>query len=492
MLTTGELDANRQVANPTGAQVPHNALLGTYTIGADDRGTLVVSTLNADGTLLRTTTYAIAVKAPVSPATTSPRGTMVLSNDSLLNSSDGSGTFVQQTAAAFITGLTGSYAFGLQGDTPCLPACTANLQAGPVATVGQFTIAGSAITGETDTNTAQVNYPTAPLSGTGAAADSNGRVQLSLTNPNIPSAAYPSDFAVYMIDANQAFVMSTDKHSAYILLAGNMSAQTTTVFSNASLSSQFVGYENAPTNPGLAGVALQNVTNLSTATVFQGSANGTGTCTTNYVEQGGTAALVNGLSGQGSGSNILNALLGTYSSTGNSNCTVGTNGRAVLNYPVPSTVLTATLTLLGLSSNPPAPRVAYLTSTDAGYFLETGYAGLGNLEQQTGQPFSLGTLNGAYVFGTTPAVTAATLNASGQFTANGAGQASYVLDESILAGNVNAVTLGVSGSGTYVLTDAQNGRFTFNSDVIFAISPTRFVLVDESATTTSPSVALLQ
>lgn len=497
-LTAGELDTNHQGSNPTGATVPTNKLLGTYTLGSDDRGTLVVSTFNADGSVADTTTYAIAVKAPVSPATTTVRGSMIESNDGLLAGQRGTGTFLQQTATAFSTGLSGSYAFGLQGDTPCFPACTANLQAGPVATVGQITTAsGGQIGGETDTNTAQINFPMAPLSGTYGAADTNGRVQLSLTNPNIPYASYPSDFAVYMVNANQALVMSTDKHSAYILLAGSMTSQTAATFSNASLSGQYVGYENAPTNPGLAGVALQNVINLSTATIFQGTANSTGTCTTNYVEQGGTTALINGLSGQGSGSQVLNALLGTYASTGNSDCTVGANGRAVINYPIPTNIITGLPPVIGLppvvapSLTPPAPRVAYLTDTNAGYFLETGYAGLGNLEQQTGQPFSLLTLNGTYVYGTTPAAAAATLDASGSFTANGAGQASYIFDESVLAGTLNVVTLGVTGSGPYALPDAQNGRFTFGTDVIFAISPTRFVLVDKSALTTSPSVALI-
>ena len=489
-LTAGELDANHQGSNPATTTVATRQLLGTYTLGTDNRGTLVISALNANGTVTNNT-YAIAVKAAVAPATTTATGSLIESDSNQLVGTRGSGTFLQQTPA---TAFNGSYAFGLQGDTPCLPACTANLQAGPVATVGQFAAnGGNIVTGTADTNLSQNNYPSAPLAGSYGAADGNGRVQLSLSNTSIPFAAYPADYAVYVVDANRAFIMSTDKHSAFILLAGSATLQTQTTFGNTALTGAYVGYENSPTNPGLAGVALQNVLNLSTATLFRGTANGTGICTTTNVDAGGTTALVNGLTGQGSGSNVLNALLGTFQSTGNSACTLTTTtGRAVINYPVPNTVLTTTLQLLGLSTNPPAPRVAYLTGTNAGYFLETGYAGLGRLEQQTGGPFTTATLKGTFVYGTAPAASLASLNASGIFTADGAGNATSTLDENVGVGTLNVITLGVTANQTYTLTDSNAGRFVLApSTVVYAINPNRFVLLDTSALSTSPSVALV-
>ena len=341
-LSTGELDSNHQTSSPTGATVPTLPLLGSYTIGSDGRGSMVVSTFNADGTVAANNTYSISLKVPAAPGSASKSGSMAEADTGLVTGQRGSGTFMQQTTAAFSNGLTGNYAFGLQGDVVCVPACSVNLQAAPAATVGQITATGGTLTGLADTNLASSNYPTASLAGTLGTADSNGRVQMSAANPNIPNASYPLDYAVYMVDANQAFVMSTDKHSAYTLLSGNMTAQTGT-FSNASMSGQFVGYENAATNPGLLGTTLQNVLNLSTATIFQGTANGAGGCTTNYVDQGGTSALVSSLTGLGGNSNLLTDLLGTYASTGTSTCTVAANGRAVLNYPAPSNVLTGLL-----------------------------------------------------------------------------------------------------------------------------------------------------
>ena len=299
----------------------------------------------------------------------------------------GSGSLLQQTAASFTTGLSGSYAFGLSGDTPCLPTCTAGLVAGPVASVGEFTVdgGGNISTGASDANIANLRYTNEALTGSYSAADGNGRVQLSLATAGTPAGAYPTDYAVYMVSANQAFILSTDKHSAAILLAGSAQSQTLPAFANASVSGPFVGYENAATNPGLVGTTLANVTNLSTATIFRAVGDGAGNCNVTNVDTGGVTQLVNGLTGLGSGAPILNALLGTYQSTGTAACTVAPNGRGILNYPVPNTALTGLLFTLGLPTTPPPARVVYLAGADRGYFLETGYAGLGQIEPQTGR-----------------------------------------------------------------------------------------------------------
>jgi hypothetical protein len=491
-LTAGELDSNHQSSTASGNTVPTSILLGTYTIGDDDRGSLTISTFAADGTVSGTTTYAIAVKAPVSPATVSTQGSLIESDNDQLVGTRGSGTFLAQTATAFNTGVSGSYAFGLSGDTPCLLACTANLSGGPVATVGQFNASSGVIaTGTSDTNITSSNYASAALTGSYGATDANGRVQLTLTNNTVPSAAYPSDFAAYVVNGNQMFVMSTDEHSSYILLAGSATLQNTTTFSNASLNGGYVGYENAPTNPGIVGALLENVLNLSTATIFRGTASGNGSCDTTNVDQGGLTGLINGLTGLGSGNNILNALLGTYATTGTGPCPVALNGRAVLNYPVPDSLLTIVLELLGIPPNAPPARVAYLSSPNTGYFLETGYAGLGQIEQQTGSPFKKATLKGTFVYGTAPASSLASLNGSGIFTADGNGHATSTFDENVGVGTLNILQLGTSSTSNYTLTDATAGRFQLGSSVVYAISPTRFVLMDESALTTSPTVALL-
>jgi hypothetical protein len=494
LLTAGELDSNHQTTAPAGTTVPTSPILGTYQIGTDNRGFLTITTLNPDGTTNTTSTYAISAKAPIAPSTASTVADMIEFDNNSVAGTKGSGTIMAQQPTAFAAGLNGSYVFGLSGDSPCLPACSVGIIAGPDAAVGQFTTngTGTITSGQGDETIASTYLASSALSGTYTAADANGRLQMSLQTTGTTAGVYPTDFAVYVVSATQAIVLSTDKHSSYILLAGTAQQQTQPTFSDASMTGPYLGYENAPTNPGLVGSTLQNTANLSTATIFRGTADAAGTCDTTNVDVGGTTGLVNGLTGLGSGAPILNALLGTYQSTGNSACTVATNGRGVLNYPVPNPTLTALLILLGLPTTPPPPRVLYLSAPNQGYFLETGYAGLGTISPQTGAPFSLATLKGTYVYASTAAGSAASTNSSGTFTSDGAGNSSSTIDQNVGVGTVNILQLGNPFNTTYTLTDPTAGRYLLGTNtVIYAISPTRFALVDTSPATTSPSIVLL-
>lgn len=492
LLTAGELDSNHQSSNPTGNIIASNELLGTYTIGTDGRGTLAVTTINADGTAGNTTLYSLALKLPTAPATASSSGSMIESDGTILLATKGSGTLLAQNANVYGNGLNGGYAYGVSGDTPCLPTCTIGLIAGPVASVGQFTANGGTITGVGDANIASTNYASSTLSGASSAADTNGRVGLTLTSSKLAGVAYPTHYAVYLVDQTHAFIMSTDKHSSYVLQAGTILSQSQTTFSNASLNGPFVGYENAAVNPGLVGKAVDSVLNLSSATIIRGTGNSNGTCTTTNVDVGGLTGLVNSLTGLGGGVNVLNAILGTYQSLGNSSCAVASNGRVVYNYPPPNNILSPILALLGLGTDPPPARVVYLSGNNQGYFLETGYAGLGHLEAQAAGPFTTAALNGTYTYGTVPASSLATINGDGTFTADGAGNVTYTTDTNVGVGNLNILQLGVTGSGTYTVTDATAGRFLIDGTrVVYALSPGRFVVLEGGALSTAPYTALL-
>ncbi len=492
VLSAGEIDSNHQSSTATGT-IASESFLGTYTLGSDYRGLLTITTINAAGTVDQTTTYAIAVKAPVSPATITTQGSLIESDSNTLAGSKGSGTLLAQTTSSFANGLKGSYAFGLQGDTPCSPSCTVGLVAGPVATVGQFTTngAGSITSGMADTNDATTNTASAALTGTYTTADTNGRLQLSMTTAGTSAASYPTDYAVYLVDASHAFILSRDTHASYILLAGTATAQTSTAFSKASLNAPFIGYENSYSNPGLLGTTLQNVLNLSTATIFRGvggTGSSSGTCNITNVDTGGTTALLNGLTGILGSVTGLSNLLAASNQTGTTTCTVAANGRGVLQYPEP--------TLLGIPLfTAPAPRVLYLYAPNAGYFLETAYAGLGQIEAQTGAPFSEATtFTGTYVYGMAPASSVASIDNSGTIVSNGNGTATETLDTSVGVGTLNVVTLGSTSSQTYTAPDPTTGRFTLGTGgtvVLYAITPNRFVLLDTSALTTSPAVSLL-
>jgi hypothetical protein len=494
VISDGELDANHQSSNPSGNTISSQQFLGTYTLGAANRGYMTITRLNADGTTGGSSTYAITAKAPVSPATVATQVDMIEFDDNGLQGTRGSGTMLAQQPVAFSAGLQGSYAFGLSGDTPCLPSCALGIIAGPAAAVGQFTTDGTSLitSGASDANIATTNYADALLSGGYGTADGNGRLSLTMDTAGTPSGIYPTDYAVYLVNANQAFIMSIDKHSSYLLLAGTAQLQTQASFSNASMSGAIIGYENAQSDPGLLGVTLGDVLNLSTATIFRATGNAAGQCDFTNVDVAGLTGLVNGLTGLGLSAIIQNALLGTYQSTGTSTCTVATNGRGVLNYPKPDTLLSNLLLLLGLSTAPPAPREFYLISPDSGYFLETGYAGLGRFEPQSGNPFSLGSLHGTYVYASLPAGSLASINTSGILVADGAGNATTTADLNIGVGTINVLQTDVTSTSTYHLTDATAGRFVLGTTIVlYEIAPGRFVLVDTNALTTSPSISLL-
>jgi hypothetical protein len=488
VVNSGKLDANHQSSAPSGATISSNAFLGTYQIGTDNRGSLTLTTLKADGTTDVTSTYAIALKAPVAPATASRQGDLIQFDGNQVQGTKGSGTLRAQTTTAFAAGLNGSYAFGLQGDSPCLPTCALGLFAGPAAAVGQFNADGAGLVtgGMSDANLGSFKIPSAGLSGTYGDTDSNGRVQLSLITAGSPEGFYPSDYAVYLIDGDEAFVMSTDKHSAYVLLAGSTQKQTQATFSNASMTGAFIGYENAVSNPGLVGATLQSVLNFSTATIFRGVGTGDRNCTITNVDSGGVTSLVSNLTSLGGSLTGLTGLLGSYTNTGATTCVVGADGRGVLQYPV--------LTILGIPIGTPAPaRVYYLSANNRGYFLETGYAALGNLENQTGTPFSMATtFTGTYVYGSAPASSLVSINTSGVIASNGKGNATSTLDLNVGVGTLNILQLGVTGTYNYTAPDSQTGRFMLNgSTVIYAINPDRFVLLDTNPLTTSPSVSVL-
>lgn len=520
VIDAGELDSNHQSSSPSGTTVATQTFLGTYQVNTDNRGFITITLLNADGTTGSSITYAISLQAASGTPAISHQGDLIEYDNNNLAGTRGSGSLYAQTPSAVTAGLNGSYAFGLSGDTPCLLSCAVNINLfGPAATVGQFaTGTNSTITGMADANIADQNYPSATLDGSYQPSDQNGRVQLSLTNYAGPGGAYPTDFAAYIVSANEVLLMSTDKHSAYTLLSGTASLQTTPdAFSSASLNSAVVGYENTLPNPGLvSGTTLDGLLSLSSATIFRADCSvAANTCDTTDVDNAGLTNFLNGVSSGVLGIlgvtklQLVQALLGAYSTTGNSSFTaISSIGRGELDYPTPSGgILTGLLNLLGLEDilpdGVPLPRVFYLSAPNQGYFLETGYAGLGQFEPQTGSPFSLGTLTGTYVIGTTPAASLASIDTTGYFTADGNGNITgSALYENVGVGTINILQIGTIGSTTYKLDDgptpgaATTGRYLLGdgSTVLYAISPDKFVLVNPGLAgdlETAPSVSIL-
>jgi len=471
-------------------------VIGSYQVNADNRGLLTLTTLNSDGTPNTNRTYAIALAALAGSASTSASASMTEHDDNtLLSGTRGTGTILAQNPIAIASGLTGTYAFGVEGDSPCLPTCTINLTPGPIAQVGIFTAGGGTLSnGLTDANMGATKVSSSLLTGSYGAADANGRVRLTLNTTGITATGYPTDFAAYVVDADHVFLLSTDKHSAFAMLSGTAQLQTQSSFSSSDLNGGFVGYENSIPNPGLFGIGLNNVLNFSTASVFQAAGSSTA-CNVKHVDTGGVSALVSNLTSilTPTGLANLQGLITAFGTTGSTSSSVASNGRMNLAYPPAPFAIQLILNLLGLNAGVP-PRVAYLSSPLQGYMLETGYAALGHIEPQ-GPAFSasLADLNGTYTYGTTPPASAISTNTSGTFTPNGTGSLTQTVDLSLGIGSINLLQLGITTTGTYTLNSAD-GRFLINglNPVIYEISPNRFVLVDTNALTTSPVVNILQ
>lgn len=511
VLTSGEQNSNHQTSNPTGTTVPTEQLIGTYEVNTDNTGLITVTTFHSNGTVDQTHTYAVTFVPPVSPATTYSRGSVIEYDGNNLTGTRGSGTLLAQTSSAFATGLHGSYAFGLSGDTSCLVSCTVGIASGPVATVGEFSAdaTGQTLSGSADVNIATDNFPNAPISGAYQSADSDGHLKFTLSNSSINDGTYPVDYVAYVVNANEVFVMSTDAHSTYSLLAGTAKEQTQSTFDDSSMNSAIIGYENAQVNPSLVTVTLQNVLDYSSASIFRAVGNGAGSCNITNADNAGLTGLANGLTGTLgnllglSGTQLGQGLLGAYDSTGTTTCQVASNGRGELGYPQPPTGLLGGL-LGGLintlfPSGPPAPRVFYLVSPNEGYFMESGYAGLGYFKQQVGAPFSLSSLNGTYDYGTAPAASLASLNATGTISFDGNGNATETLNENVGVGNINLLQLGTATTTTYALsnpngtdTAANTGRYLLGdgTTVVYVISPTQLVILNTSALQTAPTVSL--
>ena len=183
-VTSGTNDVSAGSAGALGS--------GSYTVGADGRGTL---TFSDDGGTHKFTFV----------LTSNTRGQLIALDGPVV-----SGFIRQQDQTAAATAPTGTYVFSLSGDN-----------GGPSVAVGQVTF-GTAVTGAEDTNTNGVVASVTGLTGT-ASLGGNGRGTLQLGTSN---------YVFTIIDASTLVLANTGAGTAH--LAGTAYAQSGT-FSNSSL-----------------------------------------------------------------------------------------------------------------------------------------------------------------------------------------------------------------------------------------------------------------
>jgi hypothetical protein len=201
-ITSGFNDANSSASVPTSS-----ALTGTYSVGADGRGTMTFSDTSGSHT------FSFAL-------TSSTRGQIIGFDSTAVTSG-----FIRLQDQTAIGSVSGPFVFGMSGDS-----------GGPAAAVGQLAFSGGTVTGTEDVNVGGTTQGTGIVGS--FAVGTGGRGTASLNT---------SQFAFYIIDASTLALIDVD--STGLRAAGSALAQTGQ-FSPASLGSSafFVNGSAVPGN----------------------------------------------------------------------------------------------------------------------------------------------------------------------------------------------------------------------------------------------------
>jgi hypothetical protein len=353
--------------------------------------------------------------------------------------------YLQNTSAFALSSINGPYAFQFFGQKTA---------PGSVST-GAFTADGNGNInpGELDSNVA-ASGPQHIASFTGTLA----------ANPNTPAdtttfgqllATFTSGISqtgyVYIVSPTQALFMEADNESASGLEAGQIVAQSSPPFSNASLRGVSVEYEQ-----GLGTTAGQPFAAIGLITFGNGTAN--------FSRDIDDSGKLDGQSIPTATPPMAQAEALTFPS-------VAANGRAVL-------------------TGSPESAIIYLVNTNEGFIMSTtSSATMGFFQPQSG-PFSVGTINGNYFGGTVPPTVQSMLNKTigipvvndAELLSSGNGSATGTLDVSFNGGPANSlrrsnplgfnIIVGANGRAN----DAPNG-----SDIYYLIGPSSFLMLIPAA-----------
>jgi sugar lactone lactonase YvrE len=454
-ITSGTMDFNG-ASTSTSQQV---SVTGTYTVGSDNRGTMLLSG-SPSGLLPMQLTFSLGNFSSSIAQNIAIMEFDYTGTGTTLGIADGIGKL--QTASAFTSGTIGqTFVFGMDGETPCSTCSGTVSPYGSVSAAGRFVNSGGNTSGEEDTAAISISYPGIPLSGSySPPSGTTGRGTITLTPSGTNFPAAPTDYVYYIVNSGELLLLSSDAHTSTSLLIGDALVQSGS-FSTASASGNYVAYEGSPTN-GNGSSAFPNAMNLNLISLVF---NGSGTITSLLLDNSnnGTVSL-----------ETIPTPSAPYS--------VDANGRMLL---------------AGGVANLP---IFYLAGTSGGFGTEQPASGstpgLLRLEQQTASgPFTCSSIsNGAYSFGTGRTVTAAGTT-TGVITLT-SGSGSGTADNSDPSGVLT------SGSSTTVTcsTDSYTstlGRLKFTNSANqpsagYIISGSRAVIMDATSGKTTPSLTILQ
>jgi hypothetical protein len=400
---------------------------GSYTLGSDDRGTLLFSSGAGSST------YDFAIDASGS------HGRLIEFD---VSGNRGSGQIEKQslTSCAFNT-ISGEYAVGITGNSAAL----GGFSAGPVALLGRFTASPPAVSsgqgsignGEMDANTPGFSsLAQETVSGTYQTTPQAARCVATIAPASLPGLTY----SAYPVSASEFFLIEIDPISA------------NTPFLTTGTLMQQVGYPFSGPAGGFTGTSV-------------GGLNGQLLSASGYVPDVAVASLT---------ATGLDAFTMTVAE--NHAGTVGSfSGTAnFVNADSFGRVATNLLT--------PIDPVFYMISQNQAFAIGeiNNNPFFGIFEPQSSGPFTAATIKGTFAEATSIPATAAARDISGVLTLDGVQAIAGTQDQSTPTTNTAAQTVG----GTYAITSASTGMGAIAltspaalTGSFFIVSPTQFVLV---------------
>ena len=418
-ITSGVDDINLPSGVKTGVSIT-----GTYTVGLDNRGTATLTSASGSNT------FAFSVGSLNVGGVATKVHIIEFDDSNGTSGRRGSGVAYLQTSGAFnLASINGPYAFQFVGQ---------EVNVGTrLVDIGALTANGTgSITGTLDSNSSGTfsgNNAFGATISSGAATSTVGRVTMALTSGGTGNQVE------YIVSANRILLMSTDAESTKGLLSGQIETQTSTAFTNTSLTGTTVIYST-----GLSSVANDSFIEVGIVTFNSTTLTGTTSLDSN---DGGTAS----------------------TNTGTFSYSVSANGH---------------VTITPASGTGPD---LYLIDTNKAFLMGKGSnAEAGMVDPQTGGPFTAGSVSGSYFSGEAEyAAVKGVEVSSGVETSTGTGTLNVTFDKSstvspfLISGQSLQVTLTVDPTGR--ATD------TFG-DIYYIISPTKLVLMDGSGSQSDVSI----
>lgn len=432
-LTSGVEDVSSSAGHT------NQTFTGSYIVGADNRGTLVFSSVSGSPT------YAFAIDA------TGSHGRLIEFDTSGVR---GSGRIEKQTvsACAFNT-ISGEYAVGITGNTFGLGGFTA----GPVALAGRFTASppgsasgvGSIGNGELDANAPGfTSYAQETISGTYQTTSQTARCTATISPASLPSMT----FSAYPVSASEYFLVEAESGTGIpnantpFLTVGTLRQQIGYPFSSpagaftgasvAGLTGQFFSGSTYVPDLAIASLNVTGVTNFD----FVGVENRAGTAST----FSGTANFVN----------------------------ADTFGRVQTDITTPI-----------------AP-VFYMINLNEAFAVGTinNNPFFGVFEPQSAGPFTALAIEGTFEFGSSAPAISSAENVSGILNLNGIQAVTGTQDQSTSSANNAAQTL----TGIYTVNSTTGlGALSLTSPAtlsgaFYSVTSTQFVMITTTSGDTNP------